>query len=304
MSGLDRVSTYATFLTTLGNISRVDSELANLQNQLSSGYKSQNFAGISENSRQFMQLEDRLARSDRYQANISMVRTRVETTSTILGQMIDSANTLKIMISNRRNEALDDGASFTPRLEALWRTVVAQMNTEVDGRYIFSGSRTDTKPVEDSAFPTLTDPSELSDAYYHGDDSSLNVRVADNVEIQYNVRANDTGIQKIFAAIALAKQGDTADSDVLLEQAYEYVLEGIQGVISAQAFTNSNTVTLNNEETNIVALKTYWKGVKEDIANTDIISASTQVSLNQGILQSAFQASAKIWSLRLVDFLR
>ena len=38
--GIERVTTYALFQSTLGNVAKVDAQLATLQNQLSSGLKS------------------------------------------------------------------------------------------------------------------------------------------------------------------------------------------------------------------------------------------------------------------------
>ncbi len=66
---------------------------------------------------------------------------------------------------------------------------------------------------------------------------------------------------------------------------------------------NSNKVALSNTNTNLQTFQLYWKGVQENIGNTDLVSVSTQVAVDQGILQAAFQAFAKINSLHLSNFL-
>ena len=118
------------------------------------------------------------------------------------------------------------------------------------------------------------------------------------------MRANEGGFEKIFAGLALAKRGDNNNDMNSLQDAYDFVDQGIAEVIRIQARNNSNIVTLNSEEQNINSLKTYWKGLRDDIANTDVVTVSSQVAIDQGILQSTFQAFAKITSLRLIDFLR
>ena len=61
---------------------------------------------------------------------------------------------------------------------------------------------------------------------------------------------------------------------------------------------------MTNINTRHGSFKLYFLGVKEEIGNADLVSVSTQVAINQGILQASFQAFAKINSLKLADFLR
>ena len=130
------------------------------------------------------------------------------------------------------------------------------------------------------------------------------LRADDNTEITYNVRADDPAIQKIFAGLALAQKGHDNESDEELAKAYDLVAQGLDGVISAQSIVNQNKVAIDNINTRHDSFKLYFQGVKEEIGNADLVSVSTQVAINQGILQASFQAFAKINSLKLSDFLR
>jgi flagellar hook-associated protein 3 FlgL len=299
---IDRISTYGLFQTTFSNISKVDGDLSNLQNQLSSGFKSSTFDGISANAQQFLQLDDKLSRTDHYINNNSIINVRVNSTNNVLSQVISTANELKNLILQRRNASNDVGV-FQTQINGIWQTLTGQLNTTIDGRYIFSGGRTDTKAVDDEHFPQITNADTNGTDYYQGDDQDLSVKVSDNISMTYNVRANDDGIQKIFAGLALASEGDSGDNDAKLAQAFDLVNDGIKGVITAQAKVNANVVQLNDVGNNLTSLQTYWKGIKEEIGNTDLVTASTQVAVNQSILQATFQTFARITSLRLSDFL-
>ncbi len=78
------------------------------------------------------------------------------------------------------------------------------------------------------------------------------------------MRADEEGFKKIFGGLALAKQGDLVDSDELLEEGYDMMAEGLESVIALQATVNSNSVTLQNINQEIVSLTTYWQGIKDD----------------------------------------
>lgn len=301
--GIDRIATYNSFLQLYGNVSKVDAELANLQNQISSGRKSQNFAGIASDASQFLQLDDKINRNEYYLKNNSIIRARIDSTSNVLSQVISSTSELKNLILQRRASSNDVGV-FGTQLESIFKAIAGQMNTSIDGRYLFSGGRTDVKAVDDVSLPVLSQANTPDAGYYQGDNRDLTVNVSENVSFAYNVRANEEGFQKIFAGIAIAKEAEETGSDAKFAAAYDLLDQGIREVASIQAKVNSNKVALDNVEENITSLQTYWKGVKEGIGNTDIIAATTQVAIHQGILQATFQVFARITSLRLSDYLR
>lgn len=299
-----RISTFALYQTTLNDASKVQANLGNLQQQLSSGDKSQDFAGLGgSSSEQFLLLEGKIAKTETYLNNNKIVTTRLNTTDNVLGQVIDTASNLRSLISQRRNIS-SNSAAFPETLKGVWQSLVSQLNTSQEGRYLFSGTSTDTPPVNPDTFPTVADDNQPNDNYYQGSKNDVILRADDNTEIAYNVRADDAGIQKIFAGLALAQKGHDNNSDEQLAKAYDLVVQGLDGVISSQSIVNQNKVAVDNINTQHSSFKLYFQGVKEEIGNTDLVSVSTQVAINQGILQASFQAFAKINSLKLSDFLR
>lgn len=301
---IGHISTYAVFQNTLRDLSNRQLDLFNLQNQISSGQKSQDFAGIASQSQQFLDLETKISKIDRYLENNGLASSRLQITSSTLDRVIQTATSIKNLIASRRSGTQIDQTTFDQQLTNQWKTLVSQLNTQSEGRYLFAGASTDVKPVEDTTFPVLIDPSVPDDGYYHGSKQDITLRIQDNVDITYNTRADDTGLQQIFAGIAEAKRGNDFDSDAILAAAYDYIDQGIQGVITQQATVNANKIAIDDVNSQHQSFKLYWKGVKEEIGNTDIVSASTQVAINEGILQAAFQAFARINSLKLADFLR
>ncbi len=299
-----RISTYALHQSTLRDTSKTQATLADLQQQLSSGNKSPDFAGLGgSDSEQFLLLENKIAKTDVYVKNNTIVTTRLNAMDNILGQVIDTASSLRSLISQRRNAASDSGA-FPDMLDGTWKSLVSQLNTSLEGRYLFSGTRTDVPSVNPDVFPTIGEDQLPNDDYYQGSSDNINLRADDNTEITYNVRADDESIQKIFAGLAMAKKGHESGLDADLAKAYDLVSEGLDGVISARSIVNQNKISIDSVNNRHESFKLYFQEVKESIGNADLVSVSTQVSINQGILQAAFQAFAKINSLRLSDFLR
>ncbi|MFW0777623.1 MAG: hypothetical protein ACN2B6_07895 [Rickettsiales bacterium] len=301
---LNRISTFALHQSTFRNAAFTQSQLANAQIQLSSGRKTQTFDGMSDQAEQFIALEARLSRTNLYKNNNKLVVTRLDTTNAILGQVIDTVTSIKNLIIQRRNDSQAGSLAFPEQLDGLWQSLVGELNTTLEGRYIFSGTRTNIAPVSSTVFPELAESGVPDDNYYFGSSDDITLRADDNIEFTYNVRGNDPGFQKVFAALAMARQGDISNNDSDLATAFDLAAEGLDEIISAQAQVNANKISIEQVIERQTSLSFYWQGLKEEISNTDLVAVSTQVAINEGILQATFQTFSKINSLRLSDFLR
>lgn len=297
------ISTYAVVQSTLADVSKVQANLQEQLGQISSGNNSSDFAGMSSQVQQYLSLDGVLARTDQYLNDNKVIETRISTTSTVLGQIITSTTDLQNLIAQRRT-GITNSSAFQNQLEGLFQQIAGQLNTSVDNQFLFSGSAINTPPIDAETFPTTQVSGVADSTYYLGNSQDLIARPQDNVSVIYNVRGDAQAFQDLMAGFALAKEGDIEKNDETLRKAYDLVQKGLGGLINLQAKTNANTVQYNTINANLKNSKLYFQGIQETIGNTDLISVSTQVSTNQGILQAAFQIYAKISSLRLSDYLK
>ena len=169
---IERISTLALHTTTLRDSGKVMAELADLQNQLSSGYKTTNFQGLNGQVEQFTGLEAKMRKSETYINNNSQVVARLKTMNTTLDQVIQVADDLKNLIALRRNPA-NDTSVFASQLESIRSQLSGQLNSTLEGRYLFGGTKTDIPPVQDEPFPEPTQLGIPDDNYYRGSKESL-----------------------------------------------------------------------------------------------------------------------------------
>jgi len=300
---VNSVSTYAIFQSTLTDMNKVETDLNNEQMQLSSGSKAQNFAGMADNVQQYLSLDATIAKTNQYLNDNQLVETRINTTSSVLSQVVDIATSLQSLISQRLSSAGNNSA-FGTQLQGVWQQLTGQLNTSVDNQYLFSGTAVNTPPVNATDFPALQQSGVPDAGYYQGNQQNITVSAQDNTSVTYNVRADAPAFQQLFAGLAMAQQGDQLNSSNALSQAETLVQSGLQGIINIQATVNTNKVNYTTIDQNLNNLKLYWQGILQSLGNTDVVAVSTQVAINQGILQAAFQAFAKISSLRLSDYLK
>lgn len=301
---IQRISTYAVHQGTLLDVNRVQTSLIDLQKQISSGFQTDTFEGLSGKVEHFTSLEAKIRKSTTYIEQNQVVLSRLNTMQTNIDRVIELADKMQDLIVLRRNPAAGNSLQFRQQMLSLRTAAVSELNSTFEGRYIFGGTRTNVPPVLDNPFQGPIAPGVPDDNYYQGSKENLIVRADDRYEIEYNIRADDLAFQQLFSAIEQALQGDLGDSDAVLADAQALITTGIESIISTQARVNSNIVALEEVNVRHQDLKLYWTGVKEELINTDLVSASTQVALDQAILQASFQAFARVNELRLADFLR
>lgn len=297
------VSTYSVIQRTLDDVSKVQNDLIQNQIQLSSGKKAQDFTGMADQVQDYLSLDGVISKVNQYLSDNQIVETRINTTSTALGNVLGTANNLLSLISQRRTGVANAGA-FSNQLRGLWQQVTGELNTQVNNQYIFSGTKTTSPAVDAENYPTLLQDGVPDAGYYRGNQQDIAVIAQDNVVIKYNVRADAPGFQKLFAGLAMADKASASLDDDALAKAYDLVQDAVQDITSTQALVNANKVQYTTIDQGLQNQKLYWQGIRDSIGNTDMVSVSTQVAINQGILQASFQAFAKISALRLSDYLR
>lgn len=300
---VSRVSTANLHQRTISDSLRVQSDLANLQNQVSSGMKSDNFQGLTGKVETFVQLEAKMKKSQTLVETNTLLVSRLQTTEVALDQIIDLADDYKNLLLVRNNAASGDSVEFTIAARTMLETVAAQLNTSQEGRYLFGGTKTDTAPVV-SPVPGSALAGVPDDNYYQGSNIDMAARVQENYTITYGVRANDPAFQKLIAAFNLGLNADASGSTEMLGKATELVQEALNEVIAVRARVQQNIVSIEDINARSEQLNLYWKGFTEQISKTDTVSASIEIATNQAILQASFQAYSTISSLRLTDFIR
>ena len=302
MTVITRTSTYASFTQLFSNVNKVQTSLYGAQDQLSSGLKTRNFEGFAGQVEQFVSLEAKIRTTVNYQENNAQNISRLNTTKQALQQITDKVDEMEDLIVLRRNPALANDIAFEQQMDAMMKSVSAELNITFESKYLFSGTRTNTPPVADP----ITAPVNSGvpdDGYYQGSKVDITMRADDNVEFPYRVRGDNEAFQKIFAAAHQAIEGHGANDDDVLVSALDLLQEGLEQVIALEATVNADILAIENISERQSSLELYWTGVTEELSRTDILQVSTQLSVDQTILQASFQAFATINSLRLVNFL-
>ena len=298
--GVQRISNLALFSSTMRNITNTQSSLFALQDQISSGIRAKDFKGLNGQVEQFIGLEAQTRKLDMFQKNNTVLEARLQSASQSVGAVIEVADQIEDLIVLKRSAVTSENLSFKLQLQNKIRAVADALNVSSEGRYLFGGTRTDTKPVPEALVSNIS-PGVPDTGYYVGSNESVVNRLDESLEVEFPARGDDIAFQKVFAAVNLALEGDNSDASmakaVRLIQEAQLALNGVQSRFNS-TIINVQEINNRNEQQSL-----YIKGVTEQVAKTDVVAATTKMANDQATLQASYQVFARLIQLKLSDYL-
>lgn len=313
---MTRVSTLGQNQLILRNTQLTQTQLFDLQRQVSSGERSDSFRGLGTDGVVLNGAQARLARMEQLITNNERTKTKLDIREVAVGQISEIAKFVKE--EYLRAESLADSTQLQVFAEGEVQRLANILNTrDGNGDFMFAGSRTDTAPV------TLT-PTGGVPAFtiaFNNDTIIERANVDDNLTVDIGVLASDdptipTGpfqglfdILNFFAAGVHppplapdplptdSSAGITADQVVtLIDQAFDSVnnLHAELGI--RQRLLEEANIRLNFE----TDLTEEFVATVRDADMGDLI---VRVNQEQVALQATFSVTAQLSDLTLTNFL-
>lgn len=125
-------------------------KMATLQQQLATKLKTSDLSELgATGSRRLLDLRGQEDSTNSYTQVINILQPRVKTQSQVLTSVYDIMSQVKSAINKSGNIDAATKAGLPQQISDALRQVTAYLNENIDGRYLFSGSRFSTKPVTD-----------------------------------------------------------------------------------------------------------------------------------------------------------
>jgi flagellar hook-associated protein 3 FlgL len=303
MPVISRISTLSVHQRLVNDFGHAQTELIRLQRQISSGLKTDTFQGLTGDVEQFSGVEAEIEKLRTFENTNTENISRLRSARNVMESAIGVVDGIENLMTLRRNGALEDTMQFEQQIRDMRFSFVRELNTSHGGRYLFGGTRTDAPPVIDDPIPAPVEPGVPDDSYYQGSKENLTLRPGNHYEMEFDIRADDPGFQKVMAAVDLSILADEEDDEAMVAQSLDLLQEGLREMIALQAHVDAKTVALEEINDRHEALRLHFTTVQKELITTDILTASTELAVNETILQATFQSFARINALRLTDFL-
>jgi len=277
----------------LNNLNRSYHVLDKYQNQLSSGKKINKPSDDPVSSYQAMFHRTNVFEIDQFKRNASDGLSWTEATDDALDQVTNVLHRVRELVvkaSNGTNEGTSISA-IKEELEQLKEHIGEIANTTIGGKYIFSGTATQTKPYD------KTDQAIKDDI----NAEKIKFEVAQDSFITVNING-----QKLFKGVLEEVQQviGLLEANENPEMRLEEIDVQLNDVLKERARVGANT---NRIELMLAKLDSAELTAKKLLSNTedaDIAEVITELITQENVHRAALSAGARIIQLTLVDFLR
>ncbi len=300
-----RVSTLSRFDTSLERIQNSNSQIAELSYQITSGFKGNRFEDYANESNQMLNLKDFTRASDTYVNNISSMVTRLEATENALEAIqelsLEAASLRTLANSETSPEAR---ASMAPKAQGIAESFYNIFNTQFEGRYIFSGQRSEQPPTTVSATANPAVPLPAPTTYYSGDTARQQGLTSPGTLQSYGVTGDHPAFASFKAGIEALWFGLENDSDIdiqgsitLLEEA-ENQLNNLSGEVGGAI--NGLNLTKDRHQNAIL----FTNERIDELEKVDVSEALTKYSQVEAQLEASMLVITRTNQLSLLDFIR
>ncbi len=304
----DRIATFTQTNQLINNNLRLQSNYGEKQLQISSGFKSNDYAGIARDTSRLLNLETDYDKIVQQTENSQVALDRTNIMFSVMANMISQTDAFMADLQQTVSGFGLTGPDLVNNAQTSLNQFTGGLNTASADRFLFAGSNTQIAPVDltDPAWGgqlfVLPGPSVADTNYYQGNDYIQTVESTDGFNVDYGVRANNSAFEKIIRAYDLVITNPT-DPDTIAE-AYRVMQEGqselqiLNASLSQRAQTLDQQIRNNEEE--LVLIDTQIVTIRE----VDVADATVNLKQIETQLEASYQVTAIMLDLKLSDYFR
>ena len=311
-----RIADLAQNMLVLRVITETKSRINDAQLQISTGQKSQDYAGIADVSGRLVTLEDSVNRTDQFLTDNTFVNLRINTMLNSVDQVQKTVDKLKGLV----RDVLDDGnlpagTNKDDLSQVYFNEIKDALNVSVNGRHLFAGSKTDVAPVANvdlSSAPTNSGPPDYTTVaepsyYYQGDDTVQKARIDEGVVLNYGVNASNPAFEKVIRAVRILRSTPTDGSDPNYIKKYQDALnllnDATDNLSSVQLSLGTQGQQLAKTNQKHADQKTFFQTVISDLESADTAEAVAKVNQDQATLEASYSTLVRLSGLSLTKYL-
>ena len=296
---MTRVSLLSMRRNVLGNTQRNLGRVADLQEQLSSGKRIQRMSDDPISGRRALVSRIEEFEAGRFLTNIDRSLSFMTASDETMGEIVkvyDEAKAIAVQGANATQDAFSRRA-LAQSVDSQLDRLVDMVNTVQDGRYLFSGTASLTKPFEMNA--------NRDDVIYQGDLDSFEVEVGFSAKSQVNQNGFELWKeeQDIFAVLVDLRDALLADDPEEVSNLINNVDEATAHVTSLQGEMGGRVQRLELTRSQLERTQVHLGEIISREEDVDMAATIMEMQSAQVALEAGLQTAARVIQPSLVDFL-
>ena len=319
---MSRISSFGQSQLLLQDLLRNEEKLFLRQKQVTTGMKSQNYTGIARDVGTLSGAKAIKTRTEQFlKSNIEVER--------LMNIYDSSLESLRGIAQELRDNVLsaintDSGIAIRSQMENLFDTAVNVLNTRDNGRYVYSGTRTDTPPLTKTTPATLAavaaDITATPSGAFANNSLKQNTQIDDNLTMTYGILGEDVGKNLMESLRRLFRFSDGTEnfgfspagsfSNPLTTNQVDF-LKGelarlnttIDEIDKVHAKNGVNQMSLEQVQARHLRDRTFMTTFITDIEEVDMGEAISKLNQDQVALDASYRILSQLSRSTLLDFI-
>ncbi|MBS0331729.1 MAG: flagellin [Proteobacteria bacterium] len=307
---VDRVSTAGAYSAILQNLMLAENQQTNAENRVSSTKNGNDLKAFATQAETLTAMKSVNTRIVNYQATNTQVAAKLSTQDQALTDLSNTATSVRNAIAN----ALSSGSAETlmQEMQDAFTTASSDLNTQYDGKYLFSGGQVTTKAFNATQLTDLTSGPALS-TFFGNDSFQVQAKLDDNTTVTTGQLASNvaTPMMQAFQAIQafndgpmgpLSGQLTQAQQDFLTTQMQTWTQVGT-GLTTNAAQNGLVQARVDDVQKSLATQQNSLAGMIGDITDADMAKAATDLSNAQLSVQASARVLQALQSDSLINLL-
>jgi flagellar hook-associated protein 3 FlgL len=332
------ISTYGFSLDMISQNTRLQTQMADIQKQISSGVKSQDYKGYNIDSLRLQNARIEFQSIEKYQYNIDTGGSKIRQMLIGVNEIEEQTDTVLDSISLLPEEGDIDIRNLKKLTENTLNIVKDILNTKLGDDFLFSGSDIKNAPLEnpdslidrvqtqvtawldgtidaDTFLDNVGGYTDSQIGYSLGVQGStdVSVRADDNFEVDYTVKANDQAYRDIVMGLTVISEIEFPDATTdlaerddfyqIIDTLYKRVQGGIESLRDDQIKLSSAEAAIGRKAEAHKDEQGFLVTTIDNIQSVDPAEAIVKFQSLQSSLEASYQTTSIISSLSLARLL-
>ena len=256
-----------------------------------------------------MHLKSSLANLDQLERNLSTGKSWLEAGESALSEtenILSQTRAFCVQMSSA-NVSAADRANAVEEVEGYLQQILALANTEVGGRYIFGGTKTDAAPF------VLSESGEVT---YQGNETPFSIKIGKNMDLAigregekvfggcgFDWHDPDAGRDNIFKTLIDLKEHLRLNEPESVRETLGRLEDHLDTIQSVVSNTGAKALRLETKSAIIEDLRLGYTERKSGIEDCDIAEAVMNLKSKELAYQASLASSSRVMQLTLADYL-
>ncbi|WP_430790959.1 flagellar hook-associated protein FlgL [Virgibacillus flavescens] len=282
----------------LRNLSNSYSSLGTYMDQLATGKKINKPSDDPVIAMKGMNYRSQVIEVEQFKRNTNEVHNWMDNSDAALDKATQALQKMRELAVQASNDTYgsEERDNIKEEVEQLKEHLIDIANTNVNGKFIFNGTKTESMPVQ-------TDPA-TDELVFDQSGSPVLIEVSTNTKLKANVSGSEVFNADLFGKIDEFITALDSNNQDGVDDSIETLDEGINNVINSRADLGARMNRLDLIENRLSSQEINAKRMMSNNEDIDYEKVITKLTAQESVHRAALSAGSRIIQPTLLDFLR